>query len=295
MFEVEDEDEDYPDVEEVQSLNLFQDEVFTEETNLTPKIFFKPTDTPKIYTESAQITAPVTKNGNFTYAVDDKLVRIFKGMQRNSPSPQKIDMRSKDAYFNTILSHANTKANAQDIPENCFRIATSARPALSAAYRVLARQQMLLKNLIIHAQRNLTEFNNENTKEVEELIKVYFHPIEAQVENVHDSIRKIRALSLPKFIPATLKKTIVTAPILAEKIWNIPSTIQNKIQAARADFNRRTYPRSSGLTRESRPFQSRGRFQDRRARPQRRGGYFKRRSEYKSENKNNSYRNDQRS
>ena len=279
--------------EDSEDLKFFEDELFTDEVSLTPKIFFNPSETPNIYSESAHIFAPITKNSSFTYGIANDIISIIKGNQKNSPSPQKIDLKSRDSEFNKLLSHVNSKFPVSDVPEGCFRIASSAKPALATAYRTLSRQQMILKNLIIHAQINLELFKNGDKQEVEELIRIYIHPIEAQTENVHEIIRKIRSIALPNFLNPSIKRSIITAEILPSKIWNLTPAMQSQIQAARTDFIKRTYSRNTPVQRESRPFQTRGRFQDRRGRPQfRRGGNFKRRYETpKSDNKRQSEKN----
>ena len=270
---------------EYQSPNIFHDEIPVEEVHLRPRIIFNPAQIPLIFSESAQISAPTTKNGNFTYTVDDQLVSIYKGMLRNPPNPHKLDLKSKDIAFNNLLSHTNSKANAQDVPENCSKIASSSKPALNAAYRFLSRQQRILKNLIVHAQRNMGIFETEDMEKAEEAIKVYIQPIEDQFENINDAIQRIRALAIPKFIPTHIKRMLITAPILPGKIWNISSSLQNQIQTARTEYSKKFHFKTHPY-RESRPFPSRGRFQYRRARPQRRGGFQRRRGDYKSETRN---------
>ena len=272
--------------EELLSQDIYQDVYTCKDRNIAPKIIFSKQEIPKIYNQ-IRVGPPSTKNANFSIQLSDNIVSLIKGIkQTHVPSP-KFDIKSGDSYFNQILSHANSRFMATEVPEDCFRIAATSRLALSFTYKQLNRQQSILKALVLHAELIKEQFLTEDRAEAEELIKVYILPIEAQIETIHDTIRKIRMIALPRFIPANIKKTIIAAPILPDKIWNISTQIQNKIQSSRSEFYKRNSIRTSTPHRESRPFQSRGRSFDRRARPQRRGGPFRRRTEQKPEyNKN---------
>ena len=277
------------DEEEILSQNLFKEVQSNSEVNLKPKIMFCQNDIPKIYSEISKVTSPVSQTGNFSIKVSDHIICLLKGIKKHQGSAQKFDIISRDTDYNNIFSHVNSKFAATEVPEDCFRISVSARPALTNAYKTLAKNQMILKNLILHAEMAQDKFSTKDNKEAQELIKIFIIPIEAQLENIHDCIRRIRSIALPRFIPLSLKRTIISAPIIPSKIWNIPPQIQGRIHAARADYARRFNPKPNSSSRETRFFPTRGRFFDRRSRPQRRGGPFRRRyTDPKHDNNKNS-------
>ena len=268
--------------EEFPTNDIYQDVYTCKDRNIAPRIVFSKQEIPKIYNQT-RVGPPSTKNANFSIQLSDNIVSLIKGIKQTHVPPPKFDIKSGDSYFNQVLSHANSKFMATEVPDDCFRIAASSRLALSFSYKQLNRQQTILKSLVLHAELIKDQFLTDDRAAAEELIKIYILPIDSQIESIQDTIRKIRMIALPRFIPASIKKTIIAAPILPDKIWNISTQIQNKIQSSRAEFYKRNTFKTSTPHRESRPFQTRGRSFDRRARPQRRGGSFRRRNEQKPE------------
>ena len=262
---------------EVLSRKVFEDSHSETEVQLKPKVMYNFDEVPKIYSEMASTSAPTSESGNFSIRVSDHLICILKGLKRHQSMAQRFDLVTRDSDYKDIFSHANSKFAATDIPDDCFKIAASARPALAVAYKALARNQMILKNNVLHAEMVQDKFKTEDSKEAQELIKIFISPIDGAIENIHDCIRRIRSIALPRFIPLALKKSLIAAPIIPYKIWNISQQSQSRILAARSEYMKKFNPRTSTPARENWLFQTRGRFFDRRGRPQRRGGPYRRR------------------
>ena len=167
----------------------------------------------------------------------DNIISLIKDIKQSHISPKRFDVsRSGDSYLNQVLSHVNSKFLATEIPKDYFRIAATSRLALSFTYKQLNRQKMILKALMLHAELVKDQFLTEDKSEAQELIKLYILLIDAQIESMHDTIRKIRSIVLLKFIPMSLKKIIVAAPILSDKIWKLSPHMQIKIWAARSEY-----------------------------------------------------------
>ena len=175
-------------------------------------------DIPKIYSEIAKVTSPTSQTGNFLIKVSDHIICLLKGIKQYQGTAQKFDIISRGSDYNNLFSHVNSKFAATDVPEDCFRISASARPGLTIAYKALAKNHMILRNLILHAEMAHDKFSTKDNKEAQELIKIFITPIEAQLENVHDCIRRIRNIALPRFIPLFLKRAITSAPIIPSRI-----------------------------------------------------------------------------
>ena len=253
---------------------------------------FQKAEVPEYYSSIAKTGPPKTKYGKFTLQISNKIISLIKGIEESSIIPAKFDVDCNDSFFNDLLAHVNAKYSASNIPEDCFRIPTTARSSLQIAYKSLARAQQTLKILIMHAEAVKDQFETEDDQKAHDLVRLYILPIQNQIESVHEQIRRIRAISLPKYIPPFLKKVVIAAPINPGNIWSISNQTQAKINSARVEFSRklqfkRAPPNTFNQPRESRPFQSRGRFQDRRARPQGRGGHFRHRHEQKQESSRN--------
>ena len=274
------------------SQSIYQNTPIKTEKNINPKIIFNKTEIPNIYTKNASIEPPITKYGKFTVKMSNEITSLFKGLQHSTVTPAKFDVSSQDSQVNNLLNHVNAKYSAIDVPDDCFRIPSTAKPALQSAYRTLSRHQQILKSLILHAEMIKNKFNSESEDEAQELIKIFIQPIEAQITNIHESIRRIRSICLPRYIPTFIKRSIISAPIEPGNLWNISNQIQVKINAARQEFSKKLQTKrnssyQSSQPRETRPFQTRGRGFDRRPRSQSRGGSSKSRYDNRQDNQRN--------
>ena len=268
--------------EELISEDVYQEIYSGKDDSLTAQVIFDTKEVPHLLANS-RIAPPSTKNGNFSICFSDRIICLAKGIKQSNLAFPRFDAKSRDTAFNRLLSHVNSKYLVTDVPDDCFRIATNTRTPLAATYKTLSRQQTVLKSLLIHAELMIDQFQSADKNRAQELTKLYILPIDAQIENINDTLRRIRSIALPKFLPLPLRRAITYADILPEKIWNIPPHLQSQILTARTEYSKRLYSRPS-TSRDPRPFQQRGRTSDRRARPQRRGGYPRRRFDSKQEN-----------
>ena len=274
-----DEHDNWSNCSEEEEEEIYQSAPAKAEKNLTPKFIFKKTQVHEIYSSIASISPPTSKYSSFTLNISNRISRLIKGIQEHPTNPTKFDIVSQDSTLNKIFDHANTKYVASDIPEDCFKIPTAARSSLQNAYKALSRHQQSLKSAVLAAELAKDKFKTEDDQEAQELVRIYILPIENQIINIHETIRRIRAISIPKYIPPSIKKNLIAAPILPNSIWNISSQMQNRISSTRNDFFKKlSFKRQSNYyeQRDSRPFSSRGRGFDRRSRPQSKGGPFKR-------------------
>ena len=265
--------------------SVYEDIYSGKEESLAAQVIFNTKEIPKLLANS-KIVPPSTKNGQFSLCISDRITCLTKGSKQSNLAFPRFDVKSRDTTFNQFLSHANSRFLATEVPDDCFRIASITRPSLAVAYKSLARQQTVLKSLLVHAELVIDQFQSADKDQAQELSKIYILPIDAQIEQINETIRKIRAIALPKFLPPSLKKSIISASILPDKIWNIAPHIQSQIHSARTEYTKRQFPKPT-TSRDSRPFQQRGRTFDRRARPQRRGGFFRRRFESKQDSQKN--------
>ena len=143
---------------------------------------------------------------------------------------------------------------------------------------MLSKQQEVLKALFLHAELNIPNFDLNIESQAKDLLKTFIHPIDIQISDIQDIIKRIRSIAIPSFLPITIKKTLKAAPILPGKIWNISKQLISRIQSQKSE----TF-KSNKFFSSYRPFQFRGRFSDRRGQSQKRGGPFRRRGAEKSE------------
>ena len=138
---------------------------------------FQKAEVPSYYTNFAETGPPKTKYGKFTLQISNKIISLLKGIQDSSITPTKFDLDCKDNFFNEILTHINAKYSATNIPEDCFRLPSTARSSLQIAYKSLSRAQQTLKVLFMHAEAIKEQFETENDQEAHELVRMYILPI----------------------------------------------------------------------------------------------------------------------
>ena len=240
--------------------------------NIEPTIRFKMEEVPKFYSDNLKISPPSTKNGKFTVNMSDEVISIIKGVQISGSSMERYDVLSEDNSINDILSHANASFTVSKVPEDCFKISSYNRVQVQAAYRALSRDQNTLKSLMFTAELFRNQYNTKDESTAQTMIKTFIHPVINHMASLEDSIRRLRAAAIPRFIPLSIKRELISAPIIPNQIWNIPPQLISRIQASRTEYIRKSKFRSSQNIRQSKPFSNRGRFFDRRIRPQRRSG-----------------------
>ena len=251
---------------------------------VAPTVIFSPENVPKLISDNMEVSSPLTKNSCYSINISNKTIGLLKGHMENPMSSEKFDIKTKDSEMLEIFSHFNSKFPVADIPDNCFSLSPTIRLPLKAIYRTLHKQQQVLKALFLHVELNIDNFNVKNEKKAKELVKAFIQPIDIQISLIHDTIKKIRAIATPNFLPASIKKTLRSAPILPGKIWNISSQMVSRIQTQKTESYK------SFKNNSFKPFQNRGRFSDRRGRPQRRGGPIRRKNQDKSDYKQEKYR-----
>ena len=260
--------------------------------DLDPEIVFNETDVPELYSAHTHISAPINKNSKFSINISDKVVSLLKGVQQSNLSPEKFDIDTEDKQFDEILSHVNNSHSVSKIPEDCFRISSSSRSAIQAAYRTISKHQIIIKSNLFNLETIKDKFYTDNKSEAQNLIKAFITPIDIQISLLHDSIRKLRAVAVPRFIPNHIRRNLISAPIIPHQIWNISPQLINKINQSRTEYQRKSNYKTTHIPRTTRPFQYRGRPNDRRSRPQRKNSGFngKRTNENRSD-KNSQERN----
>ena len=177
-----------------------------------------------------------------------------------------------------IFSHVNSRFSIYDIPENCFSVSPSSRFQLKNVYKMLNKQQEVLKALLLHAELNILNFDLKVESQAKDLMKTFINPINIQISTIQETIKRIRSIALPSSLSLSIKKTLKLAPILPGKIWNISNQLISRIQSQKSESLK-----SNKFFPTYRPFQIRGRFSDRRGRSQRRRGPFRRRGADRSE------------
>ena len=224
-----------------------------------------------------QVSQPLTKYSSFSINISDNTISLVKRQMENPIATDKFDI-TRDSEMSDIFSHVNSRFSIYDIPENCFSVSPSNRFHLKNVYKMLNKQQEVLKALLLHAELNIPNFDLKVESQAKDLMKTFIKPINIQISTIHDTIKRIRSISLPSFLPPSIKKTLKSALILPGKIWNISKQLISRIQSQKSE----TF-KSNKFFSSYRPFQFRGRFSDRRGQSQKRGGPFRRRGAEKSE------------
>ena len=272
----ESEAEDFSSEEEI--IKSEQNKSKMKKFHVAPKIIFSPENVPKLIAEHMKISQPITKNSSFSVHISNNTIGLLKGQMENPITINKFDIKTQDSEMSEIFSHINSKFSVYDIPENCFSVSPSNKFTLKNVYKNLGKQQEVLKALLIHAELNISNFNLKVESQAKDLLKTFIHPIDIQISTIHDTIRRIRSIAIPSYLPLTIKKSLKSAPILPGKLWNISSNLISRIQSQKPD----TFKTNKVLS-SYRPFPIRGRLSDRRGRPQRRGGLFRRRGSERAE------------
>ena len=175
--------------------------------------------------------------------------------------------------------------SVHNIPDNCFQIFPSSRYPLKNAYKMLSKQQEVLKALFLHAELNIINFDIKIESQAKDLLKTFIHPIDIQISTIQDINRRIGSIASPSFLPMAIKKTLKSAPILPGKIWNISNQMISRIQSQKTEKYK-----PNKFSPSYRPFHICGRFSDCRSRSQRRGGHFKRRGAEKTDFRQDKHR-----
>ena len=100
-----------------------------------------------------------------------------------------------------ILSHVYSRFSVYDIPNNCFSISPSTRYPLKVAYKMLSKQQEVLKALFLHAKLNIPNFDLNIESQAKDLLKPSFTPLTFKYQPFKISLRKSDPLLFPVFYP----------------------------------------------------------------------------------------------
>ena len=79
--------------------------------------------------------------------------------------------------------------------------------------------RLIMNNLLAHA----TEQVNRYDTFLVDFDKIYRRPIQIQQQFIFSMVKDYRSYCLPRSLDKIVRSKIVTAPLLADTIWNIPS------------------------------------------------------------------------
>ena len=149
--------EEFPSEEEVYKPSYAKDK--KKKFHVAPKIFFSPENIPKLTSEHMQLSQPITKNSSFSVNISNNTMGLIKGQLENPISLEKFNIKTRDSEMSDIFSHINSRFSVHEIPDNCFSISPSSRYPLKNAYKMLSKQQEVLKALFHHAELNIIRFD----------------------------------------------------------------------------------------------------------------------------------------
>ena len=78
--------------------------------------------------------------------------------------------------------------------------------------------KLVIGNLIAYANEQV----HQHKDFLVEFDKNYIKPIQLQQQSIFSMVKDFRAYCLPRSLDRLVKNKIITAPLLANSIWNIP-------------------------------------------------------------------------
>ena len=150
--------------------------------------------------------------------IPKRVMALWKGQNTEKTSIE-ITLEDTDLHvFGQFLS-SRLSFHHSLIPEPQSKVIAEYKKKLIISGR------LIMNNLLAHATEQVDHYETF----LVDFGKIYIRPIQIQQQSIFSMVKDYRSYCLPRSLDKVVRSKIITAPLLADTIWNIPSECEKAL------------------------------------------------------------------